>query len=229
MKISYLFYTLKDLSDIAKGNEFLYIMQQYGLVIDKASSYEPINKDFEVMNLVNMWKTNENGGMPSSCCFLFKGKKFTGMVSWHINLYPHTKAFNGIYLTLTVPKTYSTNSLIQLGDDIFIWSGAVYGFISEESKEASGNLHLGIPGLMWINYFGPEYTNESDFHTPSNHVFVGNGIRFNLVEIPNDKRLDDLAFIQSIKDEIGDLWFFKEPIKSNRRVPVFDKSEITIR
>ncbi len=227
MRIYYTFYSLKNLSDLSNGERLLQIMSEYGLNIEKAGPYEPIRKAFSVSNLQDMWKSDGLEGDPKSCYFLFKGQKFSGMVTWHINLFPGTRTFNSIHLELNIQKNYSTDRLIQLGDDIFAWSEAVYGYITEASREMAVNIHLGIGGLMWVNYFGPAYMKESDFHLPNNQVPVGHGVRVNLSETPNDERLSDLDFLQSLKDEIGYLWFAQIPSRINKKVPLFDKSAIT--
>lgn len=236
MKISYSFYFLKDVSKLSNGEELLKILSSYRLAVDKADDLEPIRKDFIESNFPEMWKGRGIDGGCSSCDFLFKGKKqinFSGMVTWNINLHPNTKAFNGIHLWLSIPKSYNVGSLVQLGDDIFIWSDAVYGYITEESKDPSsdliGNIYDGLPGLMWINYFGKPYIIESDFHIPNNHVPLGHGIKFMLSETPNDEKLSDSNFLESSKNDIGVEWFWSHPRKHNKKVPVFDRSAVTMR
>lgn len=228
MKISYSFASFKDLSNISNGERLLEILFSNGFVVDKAGDHEPIRKEFTPSNLPEMWKGK-------SCDFLFKGKKeinFSGMVIWNIDLHPNSKAFNGVHLWLNVPKNYSASKLVQLGDDIFSWSQAVYGYITGDDytdptyDPLKENIHDGIPGLMWANYFSPTYIMEQDFHVPNDHVSISHGIRIILSEKPNDERFHDSDFLQSIKDKIGSQWFQDQP-RNYRKVPFFDKSAIT--
>jgi hypothetical protein len=97
LKISYSFFSLKDLSDISNGERLLGILSSYGLVVDKAGDKEPIRKDFITSDLPEIWKGVGLDGKSSTCYFLFKGKmeiKFSGMVTWGVDLHPNTKSFN---------------------------------------------------------------------------------------------------------------------------------------
>lgn len=236
MRITFSFDTLKDLSDISDGEKLIELLLLNGLIIDKAGDYEPIKRDFTISDLPDIWKGR--GGNIKSCYFLFKGKKeinFSGMVTWNANLYPNSEIVNGIGLWLNVPKNYSIDWLIHLGDDIFIWSKAEYGYITENSKDpyinrtAQGNIYNGIPGLMWVNYFGSPYLADSEFHIPDDSVSVNHGIRITLSELPNDKCLSDLNYLANIKNKIGKEWFWERPHKYKIKVPVFDNSAITKR
>ena len=96
MKISFLFYTTKNLSNLSNGEKLLDILSSYGLIIDKAGPHEPIREEFVESNLPNAWKGLGQEGQLSTCDFLFKGKyevKFSGMVTWSINMNPKTWAF----------------------------------------------------------------------------------------------------------------------------------------
>lgn len=234
MKIVFSFYSLKDLSNLSEGNRFLEILKLNGLIIEKASDHEPLKKDFDKNNFHLMWQRSGSDGDISICDFLFKGKKeikFTGMVTWRVNVHPNAKVFNGIHLWMTVPKNNNINNLVKLGDDIFKWSESVYGYITEESKDPSndllGNINDGIPGLLWVNYFGKEYLVEPDFHLPEKHIIVGAGVRFMLTETPEDQRLSDLNFLTSQKEIIGKHWFWSRPRNFNLKVPFFNRSAIT--
>ena len=259
MKISISFYSLKNLSDISNGQELLNILSSYGLVIEKAGEYEPIRKDFAPSDLPEIWKGRcDIDSSYRTCSFLFKGKgelRFSGMASWSLNIHPNSKSFEGVHLWLNVPRKYDISKLIRLADDLFIWSEAVYGYITENSKKISkifikknnhsvsiGNVYSGIPSLMWLNYFGPPYLNETDFHLPNDNTRVGHGIRLVLTETPNDERLSNLNFLKSYIDYIGAEWFFqfekidgevgvlKEGTQSHtKRIPVFDNSAIVRR
>lgn len=234
MKISYSFYSLKDLSDLSNGERLLEIILSCGLVIDKADDHEPIRKDFNKKDFPKMWEGRGIDGGCYSCDFIFKGKeeiKFMGMITWNVNLHSNSKAFNGIDLWLNIPKDYNIKKLVQLGDSIFEWSEAVYGYITEESKDPSndliGNVYDGIPGLLWVNYFGKPYIKEPDFHIPNDNLPINHGVRLMLSEKPNDERLRDSNFLEIIKNEIGVEWFWSRPRRLNRKVPSFDRTAIT--
>jgi len=234
LKIAYSFYSLKDLSALSNGERLLEILLSYGLDIEKVDDREPIRKDFITTNLSEMWKDDGIEGGCSSCYFLFKGKKkikFSGIVKWDVNLHPNCKTFNGIHLWLDIPKKYSINELVLLGDDIFVWSEAVYGYITEDSKDNNmgGDVYEGIPGLVWVNYFGIPYKAESEFHILGDHKSVGHGVRLMLSETPNDEMLSDSNFVESIKNKIGAEWFWSYPRKYNRKKPTFDRTAITKR
>jgi len=217
------FYTLKDLSNLAKGEKLLVILSLHGLIIEKAGEYEPIRKEFDLDSFPHIWKGK--GTKSLDCTFIFKGKKeisFSGMVSWNLNIHPSSKYFNVIGLWLNIPKKYDLGKLIRLGDDMFIWAEAVYGYITEESINLShtqiqkdgftvslGNLYRGISGLMWVNYFGTPYLQENDFHLPADHTPVGHGAKIVLTDAPDDERLSDLNFRKTITDKIGADWFFQ--------------------
>lgn len=234
MKITYLFYSLKDLSHISNGEKLHNILASNGLIIDKAGGHEPIREEFNIGNLPKLWNDMKNDGRCSSNYFLFKGKNdimFSGMAVWNVNLHPNNKAFNSISLWLSITKKYDFDKLVQLGDDIFEWSEAVYGYITEESKNKAnnmpGNIYEGLPGLMWINYFGSNYIMQPDFYMPNGHVPINHGIRINLCEAPDDEILSDSNYLESCKNKIGREWFWHKPRMYNIKVPLFDKSLIT--
>jgi len=241
LKISISFYTLRDLSDLAKGEKLLDILSTYGLIIEKAGEYEPIRKDFDPNALPKMWQGK--GAKPLDCTFIFKGKKeisFSGMASWELNINPKREYVNVVGMWLNIPPKYDIDRLIRLGDDLFIWSEAIYGYITEKSKNLShteiqkdgftvslGNVYRGISGLMWANYFGTPYLREKDFCLPDDHETVGHGARIILTDTPDDERLSDLNFRKVITDKIGADWFFQfEKIENGVGVLPKDRPQI---
>ena len=257
MKISFSFSCTKDLSDLSYGEKLLEILFFYGLIPDKVGKYEPIRKDFVASDLPEYWKLNrpKSDMKCTSLDFMFKGKaeiRFIGMVICDVNLHPNSRATNGFALWLTTPKRYDINKLVSLGDDLFAWSVADYGYVTEESKNIAhtmipfgrGNKRSlggeGISGLMWLNYFGKPYLAEKDFKLPYNHTLVGHGARIRLTERPDDEALGNLDINKKYQEIIGKQWFWPfEKIengvgwlphdfkKSDIVRPYFDRSEIT--
>lgn len=232
MKLTYSFKSLRNWCELSEVERLLEILSSHGLVVDKADDKEPIRKDFDASMLPDLWKGKGLGGEYSKCYFLFKGQsnvKFSGMVTWTINLPPGTRSFNGVHLTLNLPEKFEVNNFISLGDELFTWSVSVYGYITEELKNWSNamptGIYAGLPGLMWVNYFGLPYLMESDFHIPVDHVSVGQGVRVCLSEKPSDDILGDSDFLQNCKNQFGADWFWKgSPNKC--RIPVFDHSAL---
>ncbi len=203
-------------------------------MVAKADDHEPVRRDFDASMLPERWKGVGLAGHSECCNFLFKFKgqkerKFSGMVTWNLNLGPGTRAFNGVDLWLNIPKNFEVNSLINLGDELFTWSNSVYGYITENSKDWSmkvpGGIYYGLPGLMWVNYFGLAYLLEPDFHIPADQVSVGQGVKVCLSEKPNDEILSDSSFLPNYKNQFGAEWFWKGT-QNKRRIPFFDHSAL---
>ena len=256
MRVTLSFNFTKDLSDLTHGEMLMEIMRSYGLVPTNAGDCQPIRESFEASDLPKYWKLLKSpGGETAKFYFLFRGKKeinFTGMVTCNTGLHTNTRTFNGATLWLNVRKTYDINKLVSLGDDLFIWSEANYGYITEEQKniynvfiqrkkyqESIFSVCDGIPGLMWLNYFGKPYLAEKGFRLPDGQVPVGHGARVRLSERPDDEVLGDLDYIKKHQEIIGSQWFC--PIKkiengvgylpdtfirSDIISPVFDRSEM---
>lgn len=232
MRITYSFSSLQDLSDLSSGEKLLKILSTNGLIVEKADDSEPIRKEFDETLLSDYWKGVGLPGEHLACYFLFKGQKeikFSGMAIWKKNLGPKTNNFNCLLLKINIPQKYDVRKLITLGDELFAWSGAVYGYISEDSKNGAmvvqGGLYSGIPDLLWVNYFGSSYLMEPDFYLPAGNFSVGNGVRVHLSDNPNDDKLADSSFLQSSKEQFGVEWFWKGSPNKRRR-PAFDHSAL---
>lgn len=241
MRIAYVFLTSKNISGVSNGNKLIDIIEKFGLSIEKVGEFEPIQKEFGKNVFEEIWKGRGATGDYKSCCFLFKGKKeisFSGMVTWNINLHPNSRALNGVFLNLTLKKGYDFIKLIQLGDELFMWSEAIHGYITEESKnplnqknyfEMSCSINDGIPPLMWVNYFGAAYMKEPDLCLPDDHVPLGHGARLVISDTPMEDKLSDLEFLNRIKMSIGEDWFSISRNEKASKIPVFDRTEITRR
>jgi len=236
MKITFSFQSIKDWSNLGKGEDFLDILDKYELYIEKVGEYEPIRTPYDQKSFPQIWKGRRIGTNNDilDCNFMFKGKnslKFSGSVSWNKNLHSGSRVVNAINLHMNISNKFNICNLILLGDELFKWSEAEYGYISEDSKEqlnlVSGNIHTSIAALRWVNYFGPSYLVEPDFHIPDNKVLLHNGARVILAEKPDDENLGNSEYLDSIKKNFGFEWFWDYPQKHKRRRPLFDTSEIT--
>jgi hypothetical protein len=134
MKITFSFDSLSDLSKLSDGLELLDILSSSGFIIEKADDCEPIHTLFDPNDFPQMWTYDKPDGEYCSQDFLFKGgteSSFKGVATWSKNLRPNSQCFHGINLWLNVKKDYSINKLLQLGDALFSWSKAEYGYITE--------------------------------------------------------------------------------------------------
>ncbi|NCB25426.1 MAG: hypothetical protein EOM62_08140 [Bacteroidia bacterium] len=234
MRIEIDFQSLKDLSDIEKGKELIKILSSNGLVIEKIGSCEPIRDLISLNKFIAIWNGEHLEGGFSECYFLFRGRsrfKFTGMAIWRKGLSSTSQAVNGLTIWLNVTNKIDYKVLIDLGDELFRWSGAEYGYIAEELKDQkfqdAGNIYDYITNLRWVNYFGQSYINEPDFHIPEKGTRVYHGVRVTLAETPIDEILGDRDYVDSIKKVIGNEWFWDYPQKNKRRKPIFDRTAIT--
>jgi len=257
MRVSFSFVFTRDLSSLSHGVEFLSIIHSHGLKPEKAGRFEPIRESFVASDLPNYWDLRSSYGSNSAYSdFMFRGSedvKFMGMVSCHTDFHPDSKAVNGVHLWLTVRKTYDINKLVLLGDDLFVWSEAVYGYVTDSNKDfikifiqkerSQVNIDSvsdGISGLMWLNYFGKPYLAEREFHLPDGHVNVGHGSRVRLSERPDDEVLSDLSYTKMHQEKIGSQWFCpldkiengigylpENYRRADIKSPVFDRTEIT--
>lgn len=141
MRITYVFYSVKDYSDIQYGEWLLEIFEKYGLHIEKVGEFEPIRKTFVPKDFPKLWRVDKTTGLPSSFSLLFRGKSevsFSAQVISNVNLFNHGQhlfCFNGMSLWLTVKKSYDFEKLISLGDELFSWSEGVYGYITEINND----------------------------------------------------------------------------------------------
>jgi len=260
MRIDISLSTLKDLSGEHNGNKLVDILSSYGFIIEKIDKYEPVKKEFSKEGFEKLWEGYTSPAGITSCSMIFKGTtdvKFTGMVSWGKNKGPKPLSVNMFSLWLNVKKNYDITKLVNFADEIFEWSRAEYGYISEKGKTLNNvqirvdgfgmypmNMYTGLYGLMWTNYFGKAYLSEKDFVVPENAVKLAHGVRLQLTERPDDERLSDLRFLETYYSTIGDKWFwhFDEIVKDGRNyiahlkkgfhqgevsIPKFDRSEIT--
>lgn len=236
MKIDYSFYTTKNLSGIAMGDKFMEILNSNGLWIDKISDCEPIKQDFDQNIFKELWEGRGTPGEYMCGNFLFKGMKdirFAGSVNWIADVEPGGKAFNGASLWINTKKNLSTEKLISIGDELFEWSGASYGYITDESKNQFvvngllGSIYRGIPGLMWVNYFGNEYITETDFNIKSDCVFLNGGARLQIRDSPTDEKLSDQEYLRNMEHEIGEDWFWIRTGHSKVRRPDFNHIQQT--
>jgi len=236
MKISVDFQSLKDLSSIEKCREFLEILSSNNLILEKAGSHEPIRDSFSSDIFEKIWKGEQVDSDYSEAYILFRGNKyfkFMGMVIWRKGLFPTSHAVNGISLWLTISNNFDCFKLIDLGDKLFNWSEAEYGYITSDSIFQAdvnrGNIYGYIDNLKWVNYFGQSYLEESEFHVPESGQKLLHGVRLVITDAPDDEKLIDPEYLNSIKKTIGAEWFWDYPQRYKRKKPKFDRSQISRR
>ena len=245
MRIDICLETLKDLSGIHNCNKLLDILSSHGFCIEKIGKYEPVKKEFSKEDFEKLWEGYTSPEGITSCGIIFKGTadaKFTGMISWSKNLHPSSPilSVNMFSLWLNVKKSYDMGKLVNLTDEIFEWSGAVYGYIAEKGKNFFDlqmrlednfsrylllNVYGGLLGLRWVNYFGKPYLAEKDFTLPESAVMLAHGAKLQLTEKPDDERLTDVQFLANYYSIIGDKWFwhFEKIRKEGRNYYAYPK------
>ncbi|MDW7658487.1 MAG: hypothetical protein SCM11_15060 [Bacillota bacterium] len=233
MRITCSFATLKDISDLSTGETFIQILSKNDLIIDKAGAYEPVNKPFNAKEFPIIWQGYSINDNHTTGCFIFKGqvkKKFAGMVSWDKGLPENSIVTNSIYVTVSGIGKNDYDSIILLGDELFSWAKAEYGYITEYSREImnfdTGNIFTCIDGLHWVNYFSKTYLNEPCFHATNDMYQLETGVRLKITDKPDDIRLSDSNFLNSIKQAIGIEWFWDKSKNTVLKRPKFDSSEI---
>lgn len=232
-KVTFSYTSLADWSNLQHATSLLDALADHDLIIERVGNAEPIRHLFEPASLPTWWKGVGPEGGHSTCYFLFKGQgklRFSGMVVWNKNLGARSRAFNGLSVWLTLPKGCDPSQLIQLGDALFTWSSAVFGYITlaeyDQTPKRPGHITQWLPAPMWVNYYGPEYFTNDDFHLPDSHVCVSHGVRVLLAHRADDLILGDQEHLQAAKARIGLPWFGEGP-RSGYRVPVFDRTAIT--
>lgn len=143
------------------------------------------------------------------------------MVSWRKNIRHNSKGFNGVSLWFDIRKTYDVKNIISLCDRIFEWSEAVYGHVSDKTKQLVGiqlqmggyrqyalGIYEGLYGLMWLNYFGKPYIDNEKFILPQDYEQIAHGVKMRLSEKPDDKKLSDISYLESYYSKIGPEWFW---------------------
>ena len=136
MRIDYYFEHLKDVGSLSKGIELLEIFKKNNFEIEKLSEYEPIRGNFDEKKFCELWVSDRVPGEYAGQSLLFKGSRevnFSCMASWSVNMHKNSQAVNGIAVWLNIKKSYYNNveKLIKLGDDLFAWSEATYGYITQ--------------------------------------------------------------------------------------------------
>lgn len=230
MKLIYRYRSLADWDSVTKGMALMEILSDFGLVVDKVGSSEPIRQEYTQESVTDLWPCLNVPGKSSTGYFLFKGKRpfsFSGMATWNKNLPIDSALFNWLTLHITLNrKVTDFRRLVEIGDALFGWAEAVNGFISLESLyeplARPPALRNYLPGLFWINYFGKEYCNRLDFRTVATKTLSTTGVRVTLGEGPDDPQLSDQnTYLRALKTEIGQGWF-GEGDPSAYRLPSFD-------
>ena len=219
MRITLSFSSLKDFGELFFGLKLRDILQSYGFEMEKIGECEPIKTDYSEHEFQRLWNQDR-----TLCSVLFKGRKkhrFLGMAGWSAKKFRNDGTINGVNVWLTIPPKYDYSELIRIGDELFLQTEALHGYISENSKDytktfiqkngcqvSMGNIYKGIPCLMWVNYFGRPYMSENGLRFPDNQTLLGHGTRVKMTDAPTDERLSDMTFINDSIMEMGADWFF---------------------
>lgn len=235
MRLTLDFRSLADWEPIARGEALMKQLKLAGFEVEKAGSSEPVRLEYTEETVRAVWPSISLPGKSSTGYFLFKGKRpfrFSGMVIWNKNLPPASTLFNYLSLNLTVDKRWlaQADRLIELGDRLFEWSGAVNGFITlaelHDPLARPPAQRMYLPGVYWVNYFGHDYCNRPGFRLPESAVALSSGVRVVLGSGPDDLGLADTnGLLHSVKSEIG-LGWFGEGDSSQFQIPPFDFSAL---
>jgi hypothetical protein len=232
LKIGLRFKSVDDWSRAERGIELVEILSSFGLHITKAGSHEPLQRDFAVELLPELWHGRGLPGQHQTCFFLFKGDRthpFAGIVEWSKDLGPTLEAFNFLALWITVKASVSPDPLVALADRLFAWSRGVYGFVSLKELSVPPVRPDGakryLPGVYWVNYFGRPYLEDPGFTPPLGAVEIPGGIRFRAAASPSDSLLADREWRNQIVTSIGQGWYGEGPVEQYR-APRFDFSAL---
>jgi len=229
MKLTYSYRALTDWGDVLRGQSFIDILESAGLKVEGVDGKEPIKKEFKAGALSEHWAGRGLPGQHSTCYFLFKGQgkcKFSGMVTWHRDLPEESTYFNSLNVWLSIGKSRPDPVwFLDLGDRLFGWSQAYYGFISLDTLydplHRPAAKRLFIPKLFWANYFGQDYLSCSDFRLPVPAADLPTGKRMVLGSSFDDPCLADETYLSSVAEEIG-LGWFGEGNADEYRIPDLD-------
>jgi hypothetical protein len=228
------FETLKDIGTYSCAKEFLDIMSRNDIHIVKVDDSEPVRKPFDEELFFRFWCRKEEGNRFTSADILFNGRRIStlsGMINWRYNLARGREVVNGIHLDFRQTKNDDMRWIVTLCDDLFQWSGAVRGSISDirvmDALKVGGNVYGGLCLPLWVNYYGEPYVQEKDFHIGPGFTKVGKGVRCILSARPDDSILMNLEFLKIHMTQIGEEWFRDNCRKREARLPVLH-SEIHI-
>jgi len=163
------FYSVEDFGTEKKARDFFRILLEQGgpFIPERISQTEPVRGCFNrecLDDAVRLWL--EGGKDPEwhySTPIMINRKPFRvqSMVIWNRGA---RATFNSLSLWIHqkfLSQKGSVESLLHLGEQLFSFSGALYGYISrtdvEEAQFVPGTLQTRLPGVFWANYFGPLY------------------------------------------------------------------------
>lgn len=226
-------WTLRDIGSAEDGERFFRLLERYDLWPDRIGLYEPIRdplppRDYD--KAVKYW-------LDRDCMFKRRAPRAcSGMVSWGKNWPRGRKLFNWIILGFP-PKLarQELDRLLQLADDLYellqpVLIQASADFAHYEQWEDGKPLDTRLPGVQWLNFFGPIYCQHigrerlSAAGTAAQDLPDG-GMLVRVGDDPFAKCFEDPRSpeVMRFKHTVGLEWFAEtEP----HRVPPFDFSHL---
>jgi hypothetical protein len=163
------FYSVKDLGTGEKAREFFDLLADQGEAfipekmmgkLQKVTPFDGGDRD----NAVRIWQNRrKNPIFYSSDITMWKEKPFRLliMVAWNRGA---MALFNEIAIWIGAEyftRNYGIEPLLSLGERLFYYTGALYGFItrydSEDAAYVRSRLDGQLPGIFWANLLGPLY------------------------------------------------------------------------
>jgi hypothetical protein len=242
--------TIKHIGTREYAQQFLKILEIYGILPDKIGLYEPLKKAYSLEEAIKMW-TTDGGTSPGYHAGNLIGKKKDPNVQfdamWNIGERARVN-YISIWLTRKSFKQLK-NNIENLFKDLISSVDSFHGYITDFNfrvrQHVTGNIESRMDGIFWCNYFGEVYVNffrrDKILSAPWFKIVMldQNRIITYLTKEPNDKKLVESTELEDRfkeylgKDSFGDVaaWRAANILPPNdptqyRNVPKLDLSEI---
>jgi hypothetical protein len=226
MHIEVDFRTLKDMSTDNHIKSFLELISKHSITLTHADGFEPVKSIFSEDAFTRLWQRNNDEDKFEEKWILFRGirsSKLNGIIIWSRNLPPGSKGENLIHFSIRIKANDETSWIVRMSDDLFIWSSAICGYISERKIDErlpwSGGIFNGLPMLKWVNYYSESYLQESSFHLETKYALVGRGARVMISDQADDIILSDIAVLRERQLLMGQEWFNDVQLHRRARLP----------
>ena len=240
--VQMILYTTKSIKGEETAKRYFDILGQHGFRLEKIGQSEPVRQTYSLEEAISVWTREEegcyveDGGMVGKTGSIIgkssKPRSFIQMRWWDC---PNQVNLNWVSLNIAdnwVDKRVSEVTAIFNG--LVGILQAEYGFIGHDDtvhrQHVTGSLETRLPGVFWVNYFGPRYveffTEEKIKIFPWHSIEkLNGGLVTTLSDSPNKPLLTDefenAAKIHLGSDSFGDaVEYLKNPrIEQRRRVP----------